>query len=121
MLQEKTQENYSMLGEEQIRKFSEIECENSFLSFRVEVLEEKVNKALEEETIDLPEENKKRKRDSNPTKKKRCKRIDRLDKSLHEKQILDYLRTQLITVEECKIITNQLTTLIQVFHLILKK
>jgi hypothetical protein len=46
VLQEKTQEKYSMLGEEQIRKFSEIKCEKRFLSIRVEVLEEKVNNAL---------------------------------------------------------------------------
>jgi hypothetical protein len=50
VLQEKTQ-NFFLLGK-QIRKFSEIECENSFLSFRVEVLEEKVNKSLKEKETD---------------------------------------------------------------------
>jgi hypothetical protein len=102
VLQEKTQEKYSMLGEEQVRKFSEIECENRFLSISVEVLEEIVNKASEEETIELPEVNKKRKRNSIPTKEKHCKRIDPLEKSNDSKQILDYLRTQLITVEKYK-------------------
>jgi hypothetical protein len=98
MRYKKKHKRNTLLGKEQIRKFSNIECENSFLSFKVNVLEEKINKASEK-----PKQNENKcKRNLIPTKVKRCKRIDPLDKPNEPKQILNYLRIQLITVENYK-------------------